>query len=142
MTLTPQLTADPDLVTRYANLASQPHASLISHASSGAQVPTVVRIAPYAGRFVAQMPITSGKIERIAHNPEVLLAPCENNGRLLSDPIPAVARLMAPEELVVVQVALTAKYGWWFRALAVAYSAGRLLRFDRARHVGVELTLR
>jgi hypothetical protein len=114
-------------VVRYADIAQYPHISLTTYTADGTGVPAVIRLAPYSGRFVTRVPERSGKAERIA---------------LLRDPVPAIARIMSPLELPVISVALTAKYGWWFRLCHVASQLGRLLGLRRFRQVGIEITLR
>lgn len=129
-------------VVRYADIAQYPHISLTTYTADGTGVPAVIRLAPYSGRFVTRVPERSGKAERIAHSSAVLVAVCEADGALLRDPVPAVARIMSPLELPVISVALTAKYGWWFRLCHVASQLGRLLGLRRFRQVGIEITLR
>ncbi len=141
--ITPPILTRPygEAVALYADIAQHPHISLMTYAASGVGVPTVVRLAPYSGRFVTQVPERSGKAERIAHTPSVSVAPCDRNGALLRDPFPATARIMAPQELPVVSVALAAKYGWWYRLCRRVGHVGRLLRPRAFRYVGIEITL-
>ncbi len=133
-------TYDPTVV-RYADIAQHRHISLMTYAADGAGVPTVVRLAPYSGRFVTEVPEYSGKAERIAHTSAVSVAACDPDGALLRDPFPATARIMARQELPVVGIALADKYGWWYRLCRGAGYVGGLLRPRRYRQIGIEITL-
>jgi uncharacterized protein len=62
------------------------------------------------GRLLVQTDANSGKVKRIRRNPHVLVAPCTATGRLLADPVPARAELLAETELSRVERLLAAKY--------------------------------
>jgi PPOX class probable F420-dependent enzyme len=62
------------------------------------------------GRLLVQTDANSGKVKRIRHNPQVLVAPCTATGRLLADPMPARAELLGDAELGRVERLLAAKY--------------------------------
>ena len=70
--------------------------SIISLKRNGAGVATPVWFVQQGGRLLVQTEADSGKVKRIRHNPQVLIAPCTATGRLLADPVPARAELLPP----------------------------------------------
>lgn len=134
--------SDPEERTRrYARFVVERYASVRSVDAFGKEVPTVVWLAPYAGRLLLWVAASSPLIRRIQGHAHVTVAPCDEAARLLADPATATARVMFPEEFPTVTVALRAKYGWRFSVLRAAGAVGRLLFIRPKGYVGVELTL-
>lgn len=53
----------------------------------------------------------SGKVKRIRHNGNVLIAPCDARGRLRGEQIPATARLLEGPAITETAAAITRRYG-------------------------------
>lgn len=84
--------------------------SIISLKRNGAGVATPVWFVQQGGRLLVQTEADSGKVKRIRHNPQVLIAPCTATGRLLADPVPARAELLPAVEVARVERLLARKY--------------------------------
>jgi uncharacterized protein len=124
---------------QYALFIVQSHASLITVNSTNREVPSVVWIAPYAGRLLVLAGANSLTVQRIRSNPRAQIAPCNEQGHLVADPIPVTARIMFPEEFPIVPAAMRKKYGWRFWLVNAVSSLVRPLPFGK--RVGIELTL-
>jgi hypothetical protein len=127
--------------TLFAALAEQAFLSLTTFRKVGTPVPTPVWTAPDQGALLVWTGANSGKVKRVRHTPGVTVAPCDRQGRLLADPVPATARIMADGEMPRVTAAMTAKYGWQFRLSAWGSTVGRFLRIAPYGQVGLEITL-
>ena len=99
---------------RQATLAtpvfSGKYLSITSFKRNGVGVATPVWFVQEGGRLLVQTEADSGKVKRIRRNPHVLVAPCTATGRLLADPVPARAELLAETELGRVERLVAAKY--------------------------------
>jgi PPOX class probable F420-dependent enzyme len=84
--------------------------SITSFKRDGAGVTTPVWFVQEDGRLLVQTDANSGKVKRIRRHPQVLVASCTATGRLLADPVPARAELLAETELGRVERLLAAKY--------------------------------
>jgi uncharacterized protein len=84
--------------------------SITSFKRDGAGVATPVWFVQEDGRLLVQTDANSGKVKRIRRHPQVLVASCTATGRLLADPVPARAELLAETELGRVERLLAAKY--------------------------------
>ena len=84
--------------------------SITSFKRDGTGVATPVWFVQEAGRLLVQTDANSGKVKRIRHNPQVLVAACTATGRLLADPVPARAELLPEAEVGWVERLMAAKY--------------------------------
>jgi PPOX class probable F420-dependent enzyme len=84
--------------------------SITSFKRDRSGVATPVWFVQEDGRLLVETDANSGKVKRIRRNPQVLVAPCTATGRLLADPVPARAELLAETELSRVERLLAAKY--------------------------------
>jgi uncharacterized protein len=96
--------------TRATPVVPGKYLSITSFKRDGAGVATPVWFVQEAGRLLVQTDADSGKVKRIRHTPQVLVAPCTATGRLLTDPVPARAELLAEAEVGRVERLLAAKY--------------------------------
>lgn len=127
---------------RYARFSLEQTASIFTVRPTGTVVPTPLWVAPYAGQLLTWTHSRDNLLERIHHHPNVQLAPCDGRGRLLADPVPVTGRVLLPEELPTVEVAMRAKYGWRFRGARWSAALARALLLRPGHPVGIELTLR
>lgn len=91
-------------------LFSGKYLSITSFKRDGSGVATPVWFVQEDGRLLVQTDANSGKVKRIRHNPQVLVAPCTATGRLLADPMPARAELLGEAEVGRVERLMAAKY--------------------------------
>ena len=84
--------------------------SITSFKRNGTGVATPVWFVQESGRLLVHTDANSGKVKRIHHNPQVLVAPCTATGRLLADPQPARAELLPEIEVARVEQLMAAKY--------------------------------
>jgi PPOX class probable F420-dependent enzyme len=84
--------------------------SITSFKRNGAGVATPVWFVQEDGRLLVQTEADSGKVKRIRHTPQVMIAPCTATGRLLADPVPARAELLPAAEVGRVERLLAGKY--------------------------------
>jgi PPOX class probable F420-dependent enzyme len=84
--------------------------SLTSFRRDGTGVATPVWFVEAGGRLLVETDAASYKVRRIRRDPRVTIAPCTATGRLLADPVPARAELLADTELSRVERLLAAKY--------------------------------
>jgi uncharacterized protein len=123
-------------------VVSGKYLSITSFKRDGTGVATPVWFVQESGRLLVQTEANSGKVKRIRHNPQVLVAPCTATGRLLADPVPAQAELLPEAEVGRVERLLAAKYRIDLlvikpiRALQAALRRGR----PRTRPVIVAIT--
>jgi PPOX class probable F420-dependent enzyme len=139
-------TAVPDPVADvpsavFAVLANEPYVCLTTFRKVGTPVPTPVWSAPEGDVLLVWTGADSGKVKRLRHTPGVTVAPCDRQGRLLGDPVPATARVMEPAEMTRVKAAMIEKYGWQFRMSALGATIGQFLRIAPHGQIGIEITL-
>ena len=96
--------------TRATPVFGGKYLSITSFRRNGAGVATPVWFVQEGGRLLVQTEADSGKVKRIRHNPQVMIAPCTATGRLLADPVPARAELLPAAEVGRVERLLAAKY--------------------------------
>jgi uncharacterized protein len=91
-------------------LFSGKYLSITSFKRDRSGVATPVWFVQESGRLLVQTDANSGKVKRIRHNPQVLVASCTAAGRLLADSVPARAELLGEAEVGRVERLLAAKY--------------------------------
>jgi len=131
----------PDTHDTFVELASEPYLSLSTFRRDGTAVPTTVWSAPSEGRLLVWTGAESGKVKRLRHTPVATVAPCDQGGSLLADPVPAHVRIMGADEKRTLNTALKSKYGWQFRISVLGASIGRLIGVGRRGQIGLEITL-
>lgn len=131
----------PDTYDTFAELAAEPYLSLGTFRRDGTAVPTTVWFAPSEGRLLVWTGAESGKVKRLRRTAVATVAPCDQSGSLLGDPVPAHVRIMGTDEKRSLNTALTAKYGWQFRISVLGATIGRLIGVGRRGQIGLEITL-
>lgn len=107
MTPTRSDTTDP-----FALLNDHLYMSLTTYRKNGEAVPTPVWFARVGERLFVMTQGRSGKVKRLAHNSQVMVAPCTVNGMLLGSAIDATGEVISqPERIALADGALSAKYG-------------------------------
>lgn len=94
---------------RYLNLATRRR--------SGEVVKTPVWFAMVGGEVVVGTYASTGKVKRIRHTSEVVVAPSTFRGRERGPASNGVARLLTGADATDAQTALAGKYGWQWKLL-------------------------
>jgi PPOX class probable F420-dependent enzyme len=104
--------------------------SVTSFKRDGTGVATPLWFVSDGSRLFALTDAHSAKVRRIRRDPQVLVAPCRANGRLLrSEPLAGHAEVMtATEDLERVQKLLMDRYKISYRIVMFFYRVGRRLR--------------
>ncbi len=89
--------------------------SVTTYRKNGKPVPTPVWFALEDEKLYVATEPGSGKVKRIRNNPDVLLAPCTQRGKLVGATMKGVARILPAEYEAQVKAALKRKYGWMMR---------------------------
>jgi PPOX class probable F420-dependent enzyme len=114
----------------FTSLRRKRHIVLTTFRKSGEAVGTPVWFAEVAGKLYVYTGANTGKAKRIRHNPRVTVAPSTLRGKLRGPAVEGRARIVAPNEEVAANRALTRKY-WILRPLNDGLNA--LLRVLRGR---------
>jgi PPOX class probable F420-dependent enzyme len=93
------------------DLARRRHTLVVTFRRDGAPVATPVWAALAEGRVYVRAERSSGKVKRLRRDQRVLLAPCTTQGRHLGPPMPALGRVLAPQEEHIAERALARRYG-------------------------------
>jgi PPOX class probable F420-dependent enzyme len=93
------------------DLARHSHTLVVTFRRDGAPVATPVWAAVAGGRVYVRAERSSGKVKRLRRDPRALLAPCTTQGRPLGPPLPALGRVLAPQEEQIAERALARQYG-------------------------------
>ncbi|MEY2731345.1 MAG: hypothetical protein RLZZ588_70 [Chloroflexota bacterium] len=126
--------ADP----RDAILNAQ-YVALTTYRLDGRAVVTPVWAAARDGRFLIFSNPAAGKMKRLRNSTRASIAPCTWNGTLTGAPLPATARILAPEELGGMWSALVKKYGLPALAFRLYDRVRGLLRMQVS--AGIEVSL-
>ena len=89
--------------------------SLTTYRRNGNPVPTPVWFALENGKLYVATEPGSGKAKRIRNNPNVLLAPCTQRGKLIGPTMKGVAYILPADHAAHVKAALRRRYGWMMR---------------------------
>ena len=89
--------------------------SLTTYRRNGEPVPTPVWFALENDKLYAATEPGSGKVKRIRNNPNVLLAPCTQRGKLTGPTMNGVAYVLPADQEAQVKAALKRRYGWMMR---------------------------
>lgn len=100
-------------MTAFPNLQGHNFMSLTTFRKSGEAVVTPVWFAQEEDWLYVYTNLTSGKVKRIRHTPNVTVAPCKYNGELLGETLPATVRLIpvGSDEAKHASVIMNKKYG-------------------------------
>ena len=116
--------------------------SLTSFKRDGTGVATPVWFVSDGSRLFALTDLHSGKVRRIRHDPNVLVAPCRVNGKLRGEPVPARGEVLtATEDLDRVQKLLLERYKLTYRVVMLFYRLGRKLRGETSVADGAALAI-
>jgi len=89
--------------------------SLTTYRKNGKPVPTPVWFALENDKLYVSTELRSGKVKRIRNNPNVVVAPCTQRGKLIGPTMEGVARILPADHEAQVKAALKRKYGWLTR---------------------------
>jgi len=95
-------------------ISGQKYISLTTFRRTGAPVRTPLWFAEANGKLYFMTRNDSWKYKRIRNNPNVLVAPCTMRGRVTGRDLPAVARILPPEQWPVARRWIRRKY-WMAR---------------------------
>jgi len=84
--------------------------SVTTFKRDGTPVATPVWFVQDGPRLLIETESTSGKVKRIRHNPEVLVAPCTGSGKLRGDQVPARAEILGEEAVASIRRLAAEKY--------------------------------
>jgi PPOX class probable F420-dependent enzyme len=101
----------------FETLAPHRYLNLATRRRSGETVKTPVWFALLGGEVVVGTYASTGKVKRIRHSPEAVVAPSTFRGRELAPAMNGVARLLSGGDATDAQKALAAKYGWQWKLL-------------------------
>jgi PPOX class probable F420-dependent enzyme len=118
--------------------------SVTSFRRNGVGVATPVWFVSDGTRLFALTDAHSAKVRRIRRDPQVLVAPCRANGKLLRrEPLVADAEVLtAPADLDRVQALLLDRYKISYRVVMFFYRLGRRLRGQPGVADGAALAIR
>jgi len=89
--------------------------SLTTYRKNGKPVPTPVWFALENDKLYVSTELRSGKVKRIRNNPNVQVAPCTQQGKLIGPTMEGVARILPADHEAQMKAALKRKYGWLMR---------------------------
>jgi PPOX class probable F420-dependent enzyme len=92
-------------------LGAARYVSLTTYRRDGTPVVTPVWVVRDGDHLAVWTNVKTGKVKRVRRNPAVTLAPCTFRGRLLGEPAPGHASLMAQAETVELLRLIRRKYG-------------------------------
>ena len=92
------------------SLETARYLSLASFRRDGRRVATPLWFAAREGKLYAMTRPESGKVKRIRRNPRVEVAPCTQRGRVTGAWVPAVARIVPPEQAAGAKTWIEQKY--------------------------------
>lgn len=95
----------------FPSLQGRQFMSLTTFHKDGKPVSTPVWFAQEGENLYVLSPANTGKVKRIRHNAQVEVAPCTMNGKLLGDPVEAMALILPGDHAVKAIHALNRKYG-------------------------------
>lgn len=116
--------------------------SVTSFKRDGTGVATPLWFVSDGSRLLALTDLHSAKVRRIRRNPQILVAPCRANGKLLSEPIQAhVEVLIDTPDLERVQKLLMERYRLSYRVVMLVYRVARRLRRQQSVPDGAALAI-
>jgi len=84
----------------------------------------------------------SGKVKRLRHTSEVLVAPCDMRGNITGTQVPATAELLDEEGTTAVRQLIDRRYGFMARIIEIGGTLQSLIRRrSRADSIGIEISL-
>ncbi len=97
----------------FASLRPSRTALLTSFRRNGQGVSTPVGIRVVHGKAYFTTWSTTGKVKRVANNPQVTLAPCSRQGKLLGPTIEGIARRLEGAEAEYARTLIGGAFGFW-----------------------------
>lgn len=95
----------------FSNLSGQQYMSLTTFRKNGEGVATPVWFATDASKLYVLSEKTAGKLKRIAHTPQVTVAPSTFSGKVTGETAQGTARLLVGKEADFALACLNKKYG-------------------------------
>lgn len=102
----------------FTGLRRYQFAELTTFRKDGRPVPTPVWFAPNQDKLYVMTPSSTGKLKRIRANGRVLMAPCNQSGKVLGTAIELHARVLPADSAAIAEQALAQKYGFLYRFIA------------------------
>ena len=113
----------------FAPLIAAHYITVTTFRKNGAPVATPLWFVEHAGTLYAHTQLTSGKVKRIQHNINVLIAPCTSSGIATEHPVAAIARIVTdPDEEALAEQLLSHKYGMMRKIYYGFFDLTRLMR--------------
>lgn len=91
-------------------IRGQKYISLATFRKNGEKVATPVWFGEESDKLYVMTRSDMGKTKRIRNNPQVTVAPCTIRGRVTGTEVPAIARLLSPEEHAHARQTINRKY--------------------------------
>jgi hypothetical protein len=88
----------------------QKYISLATFRKNGAKIATPVWFGEEGDKLYVMTRSDMGKTKRIRNNPQVTVAPCTIRGKVTGPEVPAIARLLPPEEHAHARQTVNRKY--------------------------------
>jgi PPOX class probable F420-dependent enzyme len=88
----------------------QKYISLATFRKNGAKIATPVWFGEEGEKLYVMTRSDMGKTKRIRNNPQVTVAPCTMRGKVTGPEVPAIARLLPPEEHAHARQTVNRKY--------------------------------
>lgn len=107
-----RITLAGSLLEDFSGLRGERHMSLVTFRENGESVPTPIWFVEVSGRLFVRTASHFKKLQRIAGDSRVTVAPCTESGELTGSSVSGVACILAPEDgrVAVAEAALEAKY--------------------------------
>ena len=102
----------PTTTNSFPNLQGRQFMSLTTFRKNGEPVSTPVWFAQEGENLYVLSAADAGKVKRIRHNAQVEVAPCTLIGKLIGEPVEAMASILPGDHAVKAINALNRKYGF------------------------------
>jgi uncharacterized protein len=97
-----------------STIRGQKYISLTTVRKNGAKIATPVWFGEEGDKLYVMTVSNMGKVKRIRNNPQVEVAPCTIRGKVTGEQIPALARILPPQEHKHARQTINRKY-WMAR---------------------------
>jgi PPOX class probable F420-dependent enzyme len=112
-----------------AEFRGQKYISLGTFRKSGAKIATPVWFGEEGDKLYVMTRSDMGKTKRIRNNPQVMVAPCTLRGKVTGPELPALARILPPEDHARARQTVNRKY-WLARVSSIFSRADAFLEIS------------
>ena len=124
----------------YTLLSAHDFIELTTFRKNGGAVATPIFFIVDRGRLYATTNGNSGKLKRIRNNGHVVLAPCNNRGKVIGEQVEAHARELPASEHRYIDSLLKCRHGFRFRVFLLVQRWVAFLRKAPRTFIEIELT--